>query len=111
MAFCGADRRGSVTGASEPLNRENVVMIDEQLLEILACPEDKTPVSLADAELVSQINEAIKAGRMTNRGGAKVSDPIEGGLVRADGQWMYPIRDEIPVMLIDEAFPLPPPAA
>jgi uncharacterized protein YbaR (Trm112 family) len=86
-------------------------MIDEQLLEILACPEDKTPVTLADEAVVAQVNDAIRRGQLKNRGGSGVSDPIEGGLVRADGKWLYPIRDEIPVMLIDEAIALPPPAA
>ncbi|HKI98130.1 MAG TPA: Trm112 family protein [bacterium] len=85
-------------------------MIDEQLLEILACPEDKSPVRLAEAELVARINAAIAAGRLQNRGGVPVTEPIDGGLVRADGKWLYPIRDDIPVMLIDEAIALPPPA-
>jgi uncharacterized protein YbaR (Trm112 family) len=26
--------------------------------------------------------------------------------VRQDGQYLYPIRDDIPIMLIDEAIPL-----
>lgn len=86
-------------------------MIDEQLLEILACPEDKSPVHLAEAELVQRVNAAIAAGHVKNRGGADVSDPIEAGLVRADGKWLYPVRDDIPVMLVEEALPLPPPQA
>ena len=85
-------------------------MIDEELLNILACPEDKSPVRLADAELVQRVNAAISAGRVTNRAGSPVSEPIDGGLVRADGRWLYPIRDDIPVLLIEEALPLPPPA-
>lgn len=86
-------------------------MIDEQLLEILACPEDKSPVHLADEALVRQVNQAIAAGRLSNRAGNSVSEPIDGGLVREDGQWLYPIRDDIPVMLVEEALPLPPPEA
>jgi uncharacterized protein YbaR (Trm112 family) len=86
-------------------------MIDEQLLEILACPEDKSPVHLADDALVRDVNAAIAAGRVTNRGGGAVTEPIDGGLVRADGKWLYPIRDDIPVMLVEEALPLPPPQA
>lgn len=86
-------------------------MIDEQLLEILACPEDKSAVHLAEDALVGQVNAAIAAGRLNNRAGHPVTEPIDGGLVRADGQWLYPIRDDIPVMLIEEALPLPPPEA
>ena len=86
-------------------------MIDQQLLEILACPEDKSPVTLADEALVATINQAIAAGRLTNRGGIAVTEGIEGGLVRQDGRWLYLIRDEIPIMLIEEAIALPPPKA
>ncbi|MEE8395644.1 MAG: Trm112 family protein [bacterium] len=82
-------------------------MIDEQLLEILACPETKEPVRLAEASLVEILNRAIAAGKVTNRGGEPVKEPIDGGLVRQDGKFLYPIRDEIPIMLVEEAIPLP----
>lgn len=82
-------------------------MIDPELLDILACPETKAPVQLAPAELVERINAAIAAGRLTNRGGETLTEPIDGGLVREDGKVLYPIRDEIPVMLIEEAIALP----
>ncbi|MCH8843891.1 MAG: hypothetical protein IID61_13080 [SAR324 cluster bacterium] len=84
-------------------------MIDRELLEILACPETKEPVALAESELVDRINTAIAAGQMKNRGGDQVTEAIDGGLVRGDGRYLYPIRDEIPIMLIEEAIPLPPP--
>jgi len=54
-------------------------MIDEQLLEILACPDCKQPVELEDDQLV-----CIGCGKR------------------------YPIRDGIPVMLIEDAQPPPP---
>ncbi len=82
-------------------------MIDRQLLEILVCPESKEPVRAADAALLEAVNRAIAAGRVTNRGGEAVKDPIDGGLVRADGKFLYPVRDEIPIMLVEEAIPLP----
>lgn len=84
-------------------------MIDSELLDILACPETKEPVTLAPAELIERLNAAIRAGRVTNRAGGPVKEPIDGGLVRTDQRYLYPIRDEIPVMLVDEAIPLPPP--
>jgi len=81
-------------------------MIDEELLRILVCPENKTPVRLADAALVDKVNAAIDAGTLKNRGGAVVDEKIEGGLVREDNAYLYMIRDDIPIMLIDEAIPL-----
>jgi len=107
----GRPPQGEHRGLSLTEQPRKVMMIDEELLAILACPEDKSPVSLAGGELIEQINAGIRAGLLSNRGGSKVSNPIDGGLVRADGQWLYPIRDEIPVMLIDEAIALPPPSA
>lgn len=81
-------------------------MIDQQLLEILVCPETKEPVSLADEALVARVNEKIKAGTLTTRGGDKVTEPISGALVREDRKYMYMIRDDIPIMLIDQAIPM-----
>jgi uncharacterized protein YbaR (Trm112 family) len=82
-------------------------MIDEELLQILVCPETKEPVRLAEDSLVERANAAIAAGKVKNRAGEAVSEPIDGGLVRKDGKLLYPIRDEIPIMLIEEAIPLP----
>ena len=81
-------------------------MIDQELLDILVCPESKQPVRPADDALVERLNAAIERGEVANRGGEPVSEPVDGGLVRDDGAWLYPVRDEIPVMLIDEAIPL-----
>ncbi len=81
-------------------------MISPELLEILVCPENQTPVSLADAALVRKVNSALAAGKMANRAGEIVSEPVDGGLVREDRAWLYPVREDIPVMLVDEALPL-----
>ena len=51
-------------------------MVDEELLKILACPACKSPVKLIDERLVCQNHQC---------------------------GFRYPIRDGIPVMLIDEA--------
>ena len=82
-------------------------MIDQELLEILACPEDKTPVHMASAEELDRVNAAIRSGGATNRGGEAVTEELEAGLVREDGRFIYPIREEIPIMLIDEAIEVP----
>jgi len=82
------------------------MMIDQELLAILACPENKTPVQLADQALIDKINTAIESGSVKNRGGEKVEKKIDGGLVREDQAYLYPIDDGIPIMLIDEAIPM-----
>jgi uncharacterized protein len=81
-------------------------MVDQQLLEILACPETKQQVRLADDGLVRRINAAITAGSLKNREGQPIGEPIQAGLIREDGRFLYPVRDEIPIMLITEGIDL-----
>ena len=78
--------------------------VSEELLEILVCPETKQPVQLASADVLKKLSEDIAAGRVRNRGGETLTQPIEEGLVREDGQILYPVDDGIPVMLIEESI-------
>ena len=80
-------------------------MVDQKLLSILCCPETKQDLELAGKDVVKKINQRIAEGTLTNRGGAKVTEPIDEGLVRHDRKFLYPIREDIPIMLIDEAIP------
>ena len=81
-------------------------MVDAELIQILACPETRQPVRLADDALVRKLNEAIAGGRVVNRDGQPVTEAVQTGLVREDNQYVYPVRDDIPVMLIGEAIAL-----
>ena len=63
-------------------------------------------MKLAEQSLVDELNARIERGELTNRGGKKVEKRMDGGLIREDGKYLYPIEDEIPIMLIDEAIPL-----
>ena len=81
-------------------------MIDQELLAILACPETKEPVALAEEDLIAELNSRIARGEVKNRAGKTVEGQLDSGLVRADGAYLYPIQDEIPILLLDEAIPL-----
>lgn len=81
-------------------------LIDPELLKILCCPETHQPVSEADAPLVADLNNRIANGSVKNRAGKSLSDKLEGGLLRQDRRLIYPIRNRIPIMLIEEAIPL-----
>lgn len=85
-------------------------MIRPELLKMLVCPENRTPLELASSELMAKINRAVASGRLTNKAGRKVEKSLDAGLVRADRAVLYPIVDEIPLMLVDEAIPLDQPA-
>jgi uncharacterized protein YbaR (Trm112 family) len=81
-------------------------MIDKELLKIMCCPETHQPLEFADEETVKWINSEIKSGRIKNRAGEIVREEIDGGLIRSDKKYLYPVRKGIPIMLIDEAIPL-----
>jgi uncharacterized protein len=81
-------------------------MIDPEFLTILCCPETHQEVRLAEPALIGKVNGQIAAGTLTNRAGQPVKEAIEGGLIRADGKLLYPVRRNIPVMLVGEGIPL-----
>lgn len=80
-------------------------MVDKELLDILCCPETKQDLTLADQKTIDLINKQIQTGTVKNRGGEAVKEAIDAGLVRKDRKFLYPIREDIPIMLIDEAIP------
>jgi len=79
-------------------------MIAPDLLAILCCPETKQEIRLLEPHLVEQLNHRIEKGELHTKGGQPVTEKIDGGLLRNDGNVVYPIRDQIPIMLIEEGI-------
>jgi len=79
-------------------------MIDPELLKLLRCPETHQALTVADAATCEKLNAQIASGTLRNRGGKIIQDKLVGGLVRADGKFLYPIRLNLPIMLVDEAI-------
>ena len=78
--------------------------IAEDLLSILCCPETKQDIRLLEPTLVEQLNQRIEKGELKTKGGQTVKEKIDGGLLRNDEAVVYPIRDQIPIMLIEEGI-------
>ena len=82
-------------------------MIDKELLDIIVCPETKQDLVLAEPGLIEKINLLIEKGELRNRSKQTVTEMIDGGLIRKeDRKYLYPIRDDIPILLIDESISL-----
>lgn len=82
-------------------------MIDKELLDIIVCPETKQDLVLAEPGLIEKINLLIEKGELRNRSKQTVTEKIDGGLIRKeDRKYLYPIRDDIPILLIDESISL-----
>jgi uncharacterized protein YbaR (Trm112 family) len=80
--------------------------VREELLQLIRCPQDHSRLALADHDLVARLNEAIRQGRIQNVAGDPVHEPIQAGLIREDGQVLYPVLDDIPRLTVDEGIRL-----
>ena len=81
-------------------------MLDPEFVKILVCPNNRTPVRFASEQEITDSNQKVEEGVLQNIGGRKVNDKLDGGLIREDGDRLYPVRKNIPVMLIEEAIQL-----
>ena len=81
-------------------------MLDPEFVKILVCPDNRTPVRVASKQEIKDLNQKIEEGILQNIGGRKVNDKLDGGLIREAGDRIYPVRKNIPVMLVEEAIKL-----
>jgi len=79
-------------------------MLDPQLLALLVCPSTHQDVALASPAEVERLIQAIRDGDVRTVAGKEADVALNGALVRQDGAVAYPIRDGIPVMLVDEGL-------
>lgn len=78
--------------------------MNPELLSILRCPETRQTLAVAEAAVVARLNVLAAAGQLRNAAGQAVTAKLDGGLVRADGKALYPVRQNVPVLLVDEAL-------
>ncbi|HZZ73929.1 MAG TPA: hypothetical protein VFE24_16875 [Pirellulales bacterium] len=79
-------------------------MLKQQFIDLLRCPETGKLLSAADAALLARVNQTIAQGTLQNRAGHAVAQPLDAALVREDQNVLYPIQNDIPLLLIDEGI-------
>lgn len=79
-------------------------MITPDILPMLRCPHDGGPLTIAPDELVAEINSKIANGTARDQLDQPVTMPIDGGLVNASVDRVYPIRESIPTLIVEEAI-------
>ena len=84
---------------------------DPDYLRMLVSPgasaAQRKPLREATGAELGAVNAAIARGESRTRGGTAVTAVLEGGLVPIGESIVFPIVDGIPVLLSDEAIPLP----
>lgn len=78
--------------------------MDKRLLDLLVCPLSKVPLRPLSAGELSAVNRAIAAGNVATVTGAAVTAPLAAGLITRDGRVIYPVVDDIPVMLSEASI-------
>ncbi len=78
--------------------------VDKKLLEILVCPSTKVPVRQLSGDKLAILNRCIEAGDVRHADGTAVAAPLAEALITEDGRTIYPVDDDIPIMLEDQAI-------
>ncbi len=78
--------------------------MNRKLLEILCCPVTHKPLHVAPADVLARLNRAVEEGRLHRHDGSAVTRPLSEALLTEDDRVAYPVEDDIPVLLEDEAI-------
>jgi uncharacterized protein YbaR (Trm112 family) len=81
-------------------------MLNQEQLSRLRCPESRQTLKYAEAQVVAKLNESITSGALRNRADQVLDRKLDAGLIREDGSLLYPVIDQIPILIIDEAIEL-----
>ena len=80
--------------------------IDPALLDIVCCPVTHQPLAPLAASELARLNRLIERQEIRNRDGEVVETALEQALATRDGRLAYPVRDGIPVLLVEQGIAL-----
>ncbi|MDQ3288038.1 MAG: Trm112 family protein [Pseudomonadota bacterium] len=78
--------------------------MDRKLLDLLVCPVTRQPLEQLDQRLLAALNEAIGQGGILRGDGSARAAPLQQALITRDRTRVYPVDDDIPVLLAEEAI-------
>lgn len=78
--------------------------IDGKLLEILCCPQSKSPLGRLERSRLEKLNRAISAGEVEQIDGSRISETFREALISEDGKVIYPVIDDIPILLSERGI-------
>ena len=78
--------------------------MDRKLLDILACPATRQPLSMLESRGLDALNAAILAGAVRRIDDTAQAEPLREALVTRDRKLAYRIDDGIPVLLVEEGI-------
>jgi uncharacterized protein YbaR (Trm112 family) len=78
--------------------------MDQELLQILCCPQSKVPVELLASSDLEKLNRAIAEGKIKQIDGAILKKPVTEALITRDRKTIYRVDDGIPIMLIEQGI-------
>ena len=78
--------------------------VDGKLLEILCCPVSKSPLIRLERSRLDKLNQAIAAGTLQYVNGETVEAALGEALITDDRRVVYPVVDDIPLLLEDKGI-------
>ncbi len=75
-----------------------------RVFSLLVCTVTGERLRLMDTDEVSDLNDKIRDGRVRSHSSSIAAAPVDGGLLAQKAGLVYPIRDDIPFLLPDDAL-------
>lgn len=74
------------------------------VLDLIRCPITLEKLAVAPTEVVERLRSSVRDGKLTNRLGTNVTTEFQAGLLNESKSWFYPVVDDIPTLVPDEAI-------